>query len=211
MLSLQAFRPALVALAVSLFACSTEAAIVFNLFGQPGTFDNNSTAMLTVGGITATFDAGSDNLNSNAMTFGISDGNNTSANNGDAIGGNEVLTITFDQVVNVTQVVATNLSTTEQILATIGLSPQISLDDTGDAIDTFNFSSSNEVAVGQSFVLEASGGDYSLTSFSVTAVPEPASLGFLAIGGVVLLNRRRRSASRLLPKQEADASELPER
>jgi PEP-CTERM motif len=57
------------------------------------------------------------------------------------------------------------------------------LNPTAPALDVYNFASNNTVPIGQSIILAFQAGNgFSFDSFSVTAIPEPASVFLLLIG-----------------------------
>jgi len=83
--------------------------------------------------------------------------------------------------------------------STLGLTSPVqlfSVDFKGLAQGSTNFSVSADTKAGTDFLTwnGNTGGDYSNASIPITVTPEPATLTLLALGGLAMLARRRRSA-----------------
>ena len=56
-----------------------------------------------------------------------------------------------------------------------------------DVVETLIADGSGEITL----TVDGGGGTTAITAYSLTAFPEPASLGLLGVGGLLLLKRRR--------------------
>ncbi len=175
-------------------------AAFFDMLGDQGDdVDGLATGPTTVDGITATVSATPNGvLNTSGSNFGI---NSTGTNETTRIDKDsifEVLTISFDQ-----DVYFKSFSITSTSGATIASY------DVGGTTGTFDFPSGTNTetiifpGLGvlissptlSTFGLDASTGatGYSFDSFTVNAIPEPASLALLAMGAGMIATRQRRA------------------
>ncbi len=176
-------------------------ATLFQLAGSAAVeaVDEASSFSLTVDGITATLTANIGILNTTAASgFGVNapgTGDETSLI--DNLLGLESVSIIFNVPVRLDQIVLslfTGATTGDLALLTIDGFGAITLNPTAPALDVYNFISNNTVPVGQSINLAYQAGNgFSFDSFSVTVIPEPASLAlaFIGLAGLVWSRRRR--------------------
>ncbi len=112
----------------------------------------------------------------------------------------ERLVISFDQAVIVTQINFFGVGGNETVTVEVSsLADAFSfVSSTGD-VNNNPFGEGVEIAAGETIsfggVVDSNGDDprYSLESITVTAVPEPASLALLGLGGLAVAGRRRRA------------------
>jgi hypothetical protein len=182
------------------FASAGEATTLFQLAGSAAVeaVDEAPSFPLTVGGITATLTANVGVLNTTSAAFGVN--HPTTGDPTDHIDGMfaaEAVSIVFNLPVRLDQIVLMDFTggTTGDLasLTIDGFAP-LTLIPTAPALDVYNFSSNNTVPAGQSIVLAwQAGNGFSFNSFSVTAVPEPASWWLLCAGLVLALGFQVRS------------------
>ncbi len=168
---------------------NVEATTLFQLAGSAivEAVDEAPSFSLTIDGITATLTANIGVLNTTAVSgFGVNapgTGDETSLI--DNVLGTESVSIVFNVPVRLDQIVLSDFfgGAGDLALLTInGFAPG-TLNPTAPALDVYNFASNNTVPIGQSIILAFQAGNgFSFDSFSVTAVPEPASGLLLLIG-----------------------------
>ena len=165
-------------------------ATLFQLAGSAAVeaVDEASSFSLTVDGITATLTANIGVLNTTAISgFGVNaPGTGDETSQIDNILGVESVSIVFDVAVRLDQIVLslfTGGATGDLASLTIDGFGAITLNPTAPALDVYDFTNNNTVPVGQSIILAYQAGNgFSFDSFSVTAIPEPASLALVALG-----------------------------
>lgn len=180
------------AVLTSVCALSTQAqafSITFDLRGpEIEAIDESATIAVTKDGLTTTLTANDGVLNQTANGFGINasgSGDDTNQiDNGSGV--TEFVTIEFDQLVTLDQLVLSSFTTSETASLTIAGGSPILLGGTSPATDIYNFSTNNIVPIGQSVILAHSIGNgfsFSFDEFTVTpAIPEPATIALLGIG-----------------------------
>lgn len=195
---------AVASLALGFVAATTPQAsaapVTFDLRGQSGTFDGNTTAMFTVMGLTGTFTSMGGTLNSNGGQFGID--SPVTGEDSDGIEAAEILQISFSQDVEFTQLDLQGFGGTETAIVTIGSNSTLTLTDNG-FLDVFDFTTNNALAAGEVVEFAGGVGTYGISTFTVntvTAVPEPATLWIAAAGIGCVVARRRRGIHRDAPK-----------
>src|SRR6266542_4991508 len=168
---------------------NVEATTLFQLAGSAivEAVDEAPSFSLTIDGITATLTANIGVLNTTAVIgFGVNapgTGDETSLI--DNVLGTESVSIVFNVPVRLDQIVLSDFfgGAGDLALLTINGFAPVTLNPTAPALDVYNFASNNTVPIGQSIILAFQAGNgFSFDSFSVTAVPEPASGLLLLIG-----------------------------
>lgn len=194
--------------ALSLGVTSMSEAAFFDLLGTQGAdVDNLASGTTTVDGIAATLSATSPagaELNGSGSNFGI----NTPASFGsdestriDNDNSTEVLTLQFlDESVVFESFTITSGSGATVAAFTIGAFSGTFDFPTGGTTITLN--AGDELPLGgitlstldsAVFSLDAGGTGYSLDSFTVSTIPEPASVGLVLAGAGLMLGRRRKA------------------
>jgi hypothetical protein len=169
---------------------SVYATTLFQLAGsaEVETKDEAPSFSLTIDGITATLTANIGDLNTTLVSgFGVNaPGTGDETSQIDNILGTESVSIVFNAPVRLDQIVLSLFTappTGDLATLTIDSFAPITLNPTAPALDVYNFASNNTVPVGQSIILAYQAGNgFSFDSFSVTAIPEPASGLLLLIG-----------------------------
>jgi hypothetical protein len=188
-------------ISTTLIAPPVEATL-FQLAGSAAVeaVDEASSFSLTIDGITATLTANIGVLNTTAVSgFGVNaPGTGDETSQIDNALGVESVSIVFDVSVRLDQIVLslfTGGATGDLASLTIDGFGPITLNPTAPALDVYNFINNNTVPVGQSIVLAYQAGNgFSFDSFSVTAIPEPASLALVALGLFGLGCSRRKNS-----------------
>jgi hypothetical protein len=196
------------AVLVIICALSTQAysfPITFDLRGTEGAaIEGSPIGSVSKDGLTAKLTANIGILNQTSSGFGINapgGGDDTDAIDGDL--GIESISIIFDQLVTLDQLVLSSFSITEN--AGLGIAGvDTILPGTQPSKDIYDFSIDNVVPIGESVILTFSTGNgFSFDEFTVTPVetkpvvtPEPATIVLLGIGlaglGVGHVRRRFR-------------------
>ena len=183
------------------FSCAAQGTL-FQLAGSATVeaVDEVPSFSLTVDGITATLTANIGVLNTTASSgFGVNaPGSLDQSSQIDAGEGTEAVSIFFNVPVRLDQMILslfTGGATGDLATLTVdGLAP-LTLIPTAPALDVYNFTTNNTVALGQSVVLAYQAGNgFSFDSFSVSAIPEPAT-GLLLLVGLAVMSARPRQRS----------------
>jgi hypothetical protein len=187
-----------VTLAVALLGILHASAVTFS--GTDGTLDfNAASGSFTLSGIKVTISANDGMVNATSAGLGINDSLTGDDTHGlDTIHLTEVMTLSFDKAVNFDSISLANVGPDDALSIQIGSFAPIIV--TGSS----TFPTHNFVGVGQTVILTAvapnaptPNNGVDITSFSVTAVPEPHEYSVI-IGGmlVALAVMRRRRALR---------------
>ncbi|MGZ5230380.1 MAG: hypothetical protein ACXWC3_10115 [Burkholderiales bacterium] len=191
-------RASFAALILTMIISSAAQAVLFQLAGSAAVeaVDEAPSFSLTISGITATLTANVGELNTTVTSgFGINaPGSADDPSHIDAGAGIEFVTILFNRLVRLDQIVLSDFTgppTGDLAALTIDGLAALTLNPTAPALDVYNFSSNNVVPVGQSIILAYQAGNgFSFDSFSVTAIPEPATGLLLILGLVVICGSR---------------------
>ncbi len=183
----------LIAMVVAGFTASTFASlIVFDLLGDPSIYselDNLASASVTNGGLVATLTASEGVLNRTTDGFGI---NGIGTDDTDALNLGQYIDVVFDQAVTFSNlnVSSWGVSDAGEVQLGSAFDSQGSISGTGDTAYNFSVDAGVVVRIRSTAGSSATNG-FSVDSFTVEAIPEPAVMGFIGLTGLSLLVTRR--------------------
>ncbi len=183
----------LIAMVVAGFTASTFASlIVFDLLGDPSIYselDNLASASVTNGGLVATLTASEGVLNRTTDGFGI---NGIGTDDTDALNLGQYIDVVFDQAVTFSNlnVSSWGVSDAGEVQLGSAFDSQGSISGTGDTAYNFSVDAGAIVRIRSTAGSSATNG-FSVDSFTVEAIPEPAVMGFIGLTGLSLLVTRR--------------------
>jgi len=183
----------LIAMVVAGFTASTFASlIVFDLLGDPSIYselDNLASASVTNGGLVATLTASEGVLNRTTDGFGI---NGIGTDDTDALNLGQYIDVVFDQAVTFSNlnVSSWGVSDAGEVQLGSAFDSQGSISGTGDTAYNFSVDAGVVVRIRSTAGSSATNG-FSVDSFTVETIPEPAVMGFIGLTGLSLLVTRR--------------------
>jgi len=172
-------------------AASSADAAFFDLRGTQGSeVDDAAVGLTTVDTITATLTASSGTLNQTTSAFGVNaTGTGDDTDELDSDLGTESITITFDKPVTFDSFSVSSFGSGELGEYSVNGGTFVEI----NATDTYAVG--QNLAIGETFVIRHKAGiGFSFDDFTVTEIPEPASLALTGLAGLALLARRRRRA-----------------
>lgn len=167
--------------------------VVFDLLEDSSIYsllDDKVTGSVTNGGIVATLTASEGVMNRTTDGFGV---NGEGTDDTDALNLGQYIDIVFDQTVyfkNLNISSWGDLSSGEVRLGITDFTNQGDIQGTGDTTYDFKVDYGKTVRIFATGESSATNG-FSVDSFSVEAIPEPAVLGFIALAGIGSLVARR--------------------
>ena len=188
-------RRAVIGIAVCWAVASAQAALItFDLLGDAAIYnvlDDKASGSVVVDGVTATLTASHGVLNRTGSGFGVND-LSTSSDDTDALNANQWIDVEFDQAVIFTNLNVSSWGTndTGEVRLAPTFASQGGIAGTGDTEYYFHVDPEQTVRFfAASDTGEANG--FSVDSFTVEAIPEPAAIGFVSLVGIGALVIKR--------------------
>ena len=175
------------------FAGRSQASlVVFDLLGDSAIYsvlDDQASASVTNGGVVATLTASEGVLNRTTSGFGIND---PGSDDTDALNSNQWIDVVFDQVVVFSNLNVSSWGVSDAGEVQLGAAfvSQGSILGTGDTPYNFEVDAGTVVRIRATSDTSPTNG-FSVDSFTVETVPEPAAMGFVILTGFGLLIARR--------------------